>query len=861
MNNKLDVHNDGTANEREFLQVVLPSELEEIKNRHFIDNQGAEVERSEYDCVHLDSFLQPAEERSSVLNNVINDLYDEKNNDAWDSWHKNLKQTDEANDPIRKGLIGLAFSGGGIRSATFNLGILQALNSIGLFKCVDYLSTVSGGGYIGSCISSLYASLDKKNKDNSDNKNDNDDHFFPFEHTQGKRESVVFRYLRNHANFLAPSGFIDALRIPAVLVRGLVINFLVLLPFLLIAAVITVWLMPTAAHVFEPSQIPLWTDVSIDRSFMVTKILLVCFLVILLLLPLFFIAFRGKNEAKSSWKLRDRVGRFMGIYIVSIAAFAFIELQPMAIGFIHILSEIGWDSVNLSLFSGTSGAILSMFANHLLPKISKLTGALAIYFVGFFGFLTFWLIYLTLCDKAIDWNNVGGVSNHSSQAILQYGLLALVIIAAGYQWLKRNVSMINNKFSYRLIWSLIISGIGVLIYHYFYQSIPIDQLATVNLKAEHISLLEKYRLVAFVLWIYAMSCIDVNFTSIHRFYRDRLSKAYIIGHKNHPFGDHQHEEVEHTDEVKLSQLNSRKSPYHLINTLLNLQKTQESHRNGRHGDFFIFSKKYIGGEITGYCETKNMEAISRHVNLATAMAISGAAAAPNAGKVTIKPLVFIMAMLNIRLNYWLPNPAKIKDGKSNLYDSAFNRVGPAYLIRELLGKPDEKHNFINLSDGGHIENLGIYELLRRQCRLIIAGDGEADGGLSFQGLAELVRMVQIDMGVKIEIDGLDEIRRGEQHHAVGTIFYSHKRIGKLIYLKSSLLGDNNLKATLDDKQYKSSHYRDDNLMYDDNVYIAYYKNKNPDFPHQSTADQFFDEAQFECYRALGYQVAMTTLTS
>ena len=125
-------------------------------------------------------------------------------------------------------------------------------------------------------------------------------------------------------------------------------------------------------------------------------------------------------------------------------------------------------------------------------------------------------------------------------------------------------------------------------------------------------------------------------------------------------------------------------------------------------------------------------------------------------------------------------------------------------------------------------------------------------------------MALIDFGIKIDIDGLDEIRRGEQHHAIGNIYYGkdeegNDRVGKLIYLKLSMLGDNNLRSSLDLESYRSSPYRDDNDLFDDNSYIANYKKQNPDFPHQSTADQFFDEAQFECYRALGYEVAMRTL--
>src|SRR5262249_52608854 len=62
---------------------------------------------------------------------------------------------EQSADPASLRPIGLALSGGGIRSATFNLGILQALSRLGVLPYVDYLSTVSGGGYIGSCLSSL----------------------------------------------------------------------------------------------------------------------------------------------------------------------------------------------------------------------------------------------------------------------------------------------------------------------------------------------------------------------------------------------------------------------------------------------------------------------------------------------------------------------------------------------------------------------------------------------------------------------------------------------------------------------------------------------------------------------------------
>jgi len=872
------------SNHPRFNLEVLNSEIREIKKRRFVNKEKEVVCRENFDSLDLEQFIEDEEQRSTVFNNVIDELYSEENNAAWSEWQDKLEPKKESNDTIRKGLIGLAFSGGGIRSATFNLGVLQALNSVGIFKCVDYLSTVSGGGYIGSCVSALYASIDKETQEDAPSNNDDslDDKdkdkntdisnisIFPFEHTQGERESAVFRYLRNHANYLAPEGFIDALRIPAILLRGIIVNFLVLLPYLLFASILTVWLMPTVNHIAGTETVKVFGLFQPTNRFILTKYLIGFFIVAMALFPLFFMFTRSLDPKKnlSAWNQRERIGKLIGGYIVVIAVVAFAELQPIAIQFIHDFETESFDSIDLSIFSGAVGAVFAMFANHLLPKITKLTGALSVYFIGAIGFVTMWLVYLALCSAAVDWDittheividNVHRFINDYER--LQLIIIASIVIVIGYEWLKGRVAFINTLSSMILIYAFVIGSLAACAYHHFVNEIPIAKLSTADLKAEHLELLANYSTIGFILWLYSLACVDVNFTSIHRFYRDKLSKAYIIGVKDKKDKNHGKfkNQVIHTDGVKLSSLNSYRAPYHLINTLLNLEKTTESHLNGRRGDFFLFSKNYIGGEITGYCQTKNMEAASRHVDLATVMAISGAAAAPNSGKTTVKPLIFILAMLNIRLNYWLLNPAYVNGRNSLCYNSPFTRVGPSYLFRELLGSPDAKHNFVNLSDGGHIENLGVYQLIQRQCRLIIVGDGEADQQLTFEGLSELVRMVQIDTGIKIDIDGLDEIRRGEQHHAIGTIHYGNGRIGKLIYLKSSLLGDNNLKATLEKEQYTTSPHRDDNLMYDYNAYIAHYKETNPDFPHQTTADQFFDEAQFECYRALGYQVTLRTL--
>jgi hypothetical protein len=165
-------------------------------------------------------------------------------------------------------------------------------------------------------------------------------------------------------------------------------------------------------------------------------------------------------------------------------------------------------------------------------------------------------------------------------------------------------------------------------------------------------------------------------------------------------------------------------------------------------------------------------------------------------------------------------------------------VGFGQLISEALSRPNARGRHVNVSDGGHLENLALYELLRRRCRMIVCGDGEADPDMAFAGLGTVIRFAATDMVIHIDInlEGLakDDNGRSTQHHAIGRIDYGDGEIGWLLYIKLSI-GAREL------------------------PYIEQYRHANPDFPHQSTGDQFFDEAQFEAYRALGFKVGLRTM--
>jgi hypothetical protein len=214
------------------------------------------------------------------------------------------------------------------------------------------------------------------------------------------------------------------------------------------------------------------------------------------------------------------------------------------------------------------------------------------------------------------------------------------------------------------------------------------------------------------------------------------------------------------------------------------------------------------------------------------------------GANSIKPLTPTLAILNVRLGYWVPTRQLAQDRKPS---SFLFCIPQFYFVQELLGLMRETSTTIFLTDGGHIDNLGIYELLRRRCHLIIAVDAEADPQMSFRSLVALQRYARIDLGVLIDLPWA-EIRDASRaaseeiaksgglppnaaphgpHCAVGAISYPQGRNGILIYVKSSITGD-------------------------ENDYVVDYKRRFPSYPHETTADQLFSEEQFEVYRALGF---------
>jgi hypothetical protein len=324
--------------------------------------------------------------------------------------------------------------------------------------------------------------------------------------------------------------------------------------------------------------------------------------------------------------------------------------------------------------------------------------------------------------------------------------------------------------------------------------------------------------------------VHVNIFSLHAMYRNRLIRAYLGAsrlkseRKPHLFTG-----FAESDDLQMTEI-SQSRPFHVINMALNLVHGKQLAWQERKAESFIVSPLHAGS-----CELDSFRPVSQYgrgLSVGTAAAISGAAATPNMGYHSSPAITFLMTFFNVRLGWWLGNPA-------HAGWNTWALPGPRYALRpivaEALGRTDDLNPYVYLSDGGHFENLGLYEMVLRRCHLIVVCDAGEDSKRTFGDLGNAVRKIRVDMGIPIEFKGggpgAPNALGG--YGAVGSIRYScvdpDAPDGLLIYVKPALNGS----EPVDLRNYATLH---------------------PEFPHQSTTNQWFDESQFESYRMLGSHI-------
>ena len=879
-----------------------------------------------------------------------------------------LSTVDYAGDEKPIETVGLALSGGGIRSSAICLGVLQALNHHDLIKRIDYLSTVSGGGYIGC---SLTATMTRARE------------FVFGGASRGSlaneiSDTPAVGHIRNYSNYLIPAGARDLVTGIAIVVRGLVANLSLTLPAVLIVAAITILSNAARSSLYVPNLFGLRVDegqalgffakLGAELAFIFAGVAIAAAALLIgffyrrifkverrdffsyvagLALALGFVCTIARHLKVDhfaltlaaalfglliffAWALLRSVmpstrGEFRGYpptagatYLVLLAVICFFEFQPFMIAQMFDVAEanaaqssgivtgvaVKWIQ-SLAAIAAPVAAAVTLFrqqfaellkgagASDLSSRLLAYVARAAVWIAGLALPLLIWVGYLYLCywgianDKVLtDTDRQYSMAEEwGDKAVLPTAAKAAAGVTGNVQFNSeaRTLSAeINSKEEAKPGIAKPVNAVSHVpqwLYSIGCWCKPVEFKWSKYEFGNNVNwAMAPLYLVAAVI-LFALSWIlGPNANSLHRLYRDRLSKAFLFNPKFYADGEPARNEPSldqgrdflPLDEEKLSELlyptlypadtapagqaitgvkspdRLLASPYHIVNAALNIQGSDFANRRGRNADFFMFSPLHVGSEATGYAATEAFPSL----DLATVMAISGAAASSNMGSGSIKPLTPTLALLNVRLGYWLKNPRYVASNGRPQHHST-----PLFLWSEISGRLYENADAVYLTDGGHIENLGVYELLRRRCRVIIAVDAEADAPMNFSALVTLQRYARIDLGIIIDLpwtpirnatrewmkcnagkpSGPPPRSSAGPHVAVGSIDYGGGETGYLVHIKSSLSGD-------------------------ENDYIRDYARRNDTFPHETTGDQFFSEEQFEVYRALGFHMMHSFLT-
>lgn len=363
-------------------------------------------------------------------------------------------------------------------------------------------------------------------------------------------------------------------------------------------------------------------------------------------------------------------------------------------------------------------------------------------------------------------------------------------------------------------------------------------------------------LIAFAgITVVASLCININRFSLHALYRNRLIRAFLgasrADRKPDKFTDFDQRDNIRICELQLAPQSQDWRPFHLINIALNVVSSKRLAWQERKAESFVVTPLHAGSSYLGFRSSKTYGGPGG-ITLGTAMAISGAAASPNMGYNSSPAITFLMTMFNVRLGWWLGNPGP-QGERTYMRDGPRCAIKP--LIDEALGLTTDNSAHVYLSDGGHFENLGLYEAVRRRCRFIIAVDAGCDPHFSFADLGNAMRKIRIDLGVTIRFVQLERLKKRTPDGSI-LADADYCALGLIDYIAA------------DGQPKEGPPIRDGLILYLKAGYhgteggaIRSYANAHPEFPHESTLDQWFSESQFESYRSLGFEIMDDLLSS
>jgi Patatin-like phospholipase len=780
---------------------------------------------------------------------------------------------------------GLGLSGGGIRSASLGLGVLQGLAERDLLKRFDYISSVSGGGYIATSLQWWWS---RPREDRPDPRTPTVTFGvrppdFPYgparpqprpqpaadDEAALRREAVLQRpeknlaFLRAHSSYLTPGNGLSLWSILGVLLRTVAISLLTWIPILTAFFIAVIYI----GNILDglAASFGLWSPLG----------------------PLM-----PARWVPSNCRELDCVVQYPAIYAIALWVFYAISVifagAAVLFAFVSRAPQDPHGRTRTVILHGL-GAVISGFIIYYIAKhYSSIDLLMLLIVIGASIYAAVALLIVaselitTRSLNASYWvrrsiERLMGIAFIPSLALLASSTIPILPY---YAWQSASATHLTLGGIIGLA-----SGVGSALYGYYTflrNIVPglVGQIAATigSIVYLYVTLLMAYVLAIFVVyyrllpidwsdWLFdgliasivmgfAIGLIaNVNYVGFHRFYRDRLMEAFMptdssvtkVGTDYSPIADNLSvADLRPFFAPPADDAAYKLRPYPLINTNAILVNDDNQTFASRGGDNFLISPLYVGSRATGWQDS--LEYIDRNgpLTLASAMAASGAAANASAGYIgtgiTMNPLVSaVMSLLNIRLGLWVGNPFH-KNARRVRTIPTFLMAGifPGFI--GALHRHDS--SFLELTDGGHFENLGVYELVRRKLDVIVIVDGEEDPTISLSSLVSAARRIEQDFGARLSfVSGKGPerlvmypatkgypsgVRYAEAPFLVGEVNYKDGPPGTLIYLKATIIKD---------------------IDFTTAGYLA----ANPAFPHQTTADQFFHPDQFDAYRLLGYE--------
>jgi hypothetical protein len=803
-----------------------------------------------------------------------------------------------------RGHAALCLSGGGIRSASFAVGLVQGLAERGLMDAFDFVSTVSGGGYTGAWLSAWLFHAQREGASVASVFETLAGH----QRTAAEPEPDPIRQVREYSNYLDPKlGLlsVDVWTLVATVARNLILNWLVLIPLLAAAMLLprlyfattmlgtqdwidrdgllwwSWWLLMVGAALLTVALIYVgWNLPSAgNRQRGQSRFLVFCFGPLYLATGAFTLYWAWSRALDASLVTFSglvgltAIGHLAIWVLVSLASTQ--RWRPMT----WIAGGVSGGAAGLGVWWFATGPFArplargEVFASLALPLILAIIAMSGTLFVGMAS-------SETTDDDREWWSRFGAWI----LIAISVWLSASVVVFGGPVVVHRLLGLIGSSATSRnagkLLFTIVTGLTGGVAARTKRESkttpekVPLWRRVTfalsaptfvtlllVGLASANLSLLDwldrsnilpeylhpiggGFPEIVFLLLMFTLTgllmglAITVNKFSLHGMYRNRLIRAFL-GAARSPSARHPNRFTgfDPRDNVFLHELAITRRPLHIVNMALNLVAGKRLAWQERKAESFTVSPLAAGNRSLGYRPIACYGG-PEGMSLGTAMTISGAAASPNMGYHSAPAMTFLLTLFNARLGAWLGNPSPAGRWTWRRSDPL---MGAAPLLREMFGRTTDVNPYVYLSDGGHFENLGLYEMVARRCRWIVVSDAGCDGEYAFQDLGNAIRKIRIDLGIPIDFPdgvGIDAVHagHGNRHGALGAIRYSavdgSVADGVLLYLKATLSGD----EPVDVRNYATSH---------------------PDFPHETTANQWFGESQFESYRTLGVHTIAT----